>query len=145
MSDIATTTVQPTAAEKMLMKMRLADKCVTVKNDSKEEVQLRWRHDPKKFETMQSKWNVGAKAGATNGLNVGIDRNKERLGDTPPQHESLAPGSSTKLLVTHGTLYVMIMDTGNRVVKEKQYQEGVTLTIVETGNRLVKRLTVNEF
>jgi hypothetical protein len=94
---------------------------------------------------MQSKWNVGAKAAATNGLNVGIDRNKERLGDTPLQHESLAPGSSTKLLVTHGTLYVMIVDTGDRVVKEKQYQEGVTLTIVETGNRLVKRLTVNEF
>jgi hypothetical protein len=39
----------------------------------------------------------------------------------------------------------MIVDTGDRVVKEKQYQEGVTLTIVETGNRLVKRLTVNEF
>jgi hypothetical protein len=39
---------------------------------------------------MQSKWNVGAKAAATNGLNVGIDRNKERLGDTPLQHESLA-------------------------------------------------------
>jgi hypothetical protein len=40
-SDIATTTVQPTAKQKALMKMRLADKMVTVKNDSKEEVHVR--------------------------------------------------------------------------------------------------------